>query len=88
MENSKICEYCNSPVIANADNYEIFENMHWLCFHLNFEHSGDRDESCDDPSCPWWHIEIYIEKLKSLGLDPQTVIEDAVKERWRNESHK
>ncbi|WP_051571559.1 hypothetical protein [Ruminiclostridium cellobioparum] len=42
------------PVKKFFDEYEVFEQMHWLCFHLEFEHSNyDPDEPCDDPSCPW-----------------------------------
>lgn len=50
----KICRRCNRPVTVNADYYDIFEQMHWLCFHLEFEHGNhDQDEPCEDPSCPW-----------------------------------
>ncbi|MEH7108215.1 hypothetical protein [Bacillus sp. JJ1764] len=49
-----ICVRCNEPVVVNKENYELFEKMHWLCFHLEFEHTGfDPDEPCEDPSCPW-----------------------------------
>lgn len=51
---SKICRFCGKPVTVNEDYYDVFEGMHWLCFHLNFEHGEyDYDEPCDDPSCPW-----------------------------------
>jgi len=26
--------------------------MHWVCFHFEFEHQGDPDAPCRDPSCP------------------------------------
>jgi hypothetical protein len=39
-------------VERNRSNYETFEKMHWLCFHLEFEHDGDPDIACADPSCP------------------------------------
>lgn len=49
-----ICIRCNEPVVVNKESYELFEEMHWLCFHLEFEHIGfDPDEPCEDPSCPW-----------------------------------
>ncbi|EGG92890.1 hypothetical protein IMCC1989_2280 [gamma proteobacterium IMCC1989] len=67
---------------ANKEQYEVFEKMHWLCFHLEFEHEGDPDKACDDPSCPWWHIEVFKRELESLGKDPKTVIESAINERW------
>jgi hypothetical protein len=32
----------------------VFEQMHWVCFHYEFEHGDDRDpdQACRDPSCP------------------------------------
>ena len=54
--------------------------MHWLCFHLEFEHGEtDADLPCSDvTSCPWWTIRHYEEKLKALGLDPAAVIQEAL----------
>ncbi len=45
----KICVRCQKPVIKYKNNYEIFEKMHWLCFHLEFEHDCEPDEACKDP---------------------------------------
>lgn len=56
--------------------------MHWLCFHLEFEHRGDPDGSCTDPSCPWWQIQVFRETLRALGYDPQEVLGEAIKARW------
>jgi len=78
----KICVRCGRPVTANAANYELFEKMHWLCFHLEFEHEGDPDASCSDPSCPWWHLEVLRQKLTGLGHDSKVVIDQAIKDRW------
>ena len=78
---SKLCKRCGTPVEVNAGSYDVFEQMHWLCFHLEFEHDGDPDQSCGDPSCPWWHIEVFKRKLQEIGIDPGQVIADAVKER-------
>lgn len=48
-----ICIRCKGPVKVNQDRFEVFEKMHWTCFHYEFEHDGfDPDEPCDDPSCP------------------------------------
>ncbi|HWE64268.1 MAG TPA: hypothetical protein VHB98_21360 [Chloroflexota bacterium] len=45
IESYPICVRCKEPVIANRDRYEVFEKMHYLCFHLTFEHNayGDFD---------------------------------------------
>jgi hypothetical protein len=84
MSQSKICKRCNLPVIENADQYEVFESMHWLCFHLEFEHEGDPDVACGDPSCPWWHIAALKRKLVELGFDPEQVLLEATKEKWKH----
>lgn len=77
-----ICVRCNLPVEKNADSYETFERMHWLCFHLEFEHDGDPDRPCKDPSCPWWHIEVLRRKLVELGSDPDIALKEAIGDRW------
>ena len=78
-----VCIRCNLPVEKNAGSYEVFERMHWLCFHLEFEHEGDPDNPCQDPSCPWWQIEVLREKLSELGINPSQAIEEAINKRWR-----
>ena len=80
--NEKNCVRCGRPVEVSRDCYEVFEKMHWLCFHLEFEHDGDPDRKCDDPSCPWWKIEVLSEKLRSLGCDPDEVFSKAIDKRW------
>jgi hypothetical protein len=82
-KNENICVKCNKPVEENKEQYEVFEKMHRLCFHLEFEHEGDPDRPCNDPDCPWWHIEVYKNKLKSMGLEPKEIIEHAIEERWK-----
>lgn len=81
--NNKICVYCNKPVEKYSDDYEVFEKMHWLCFHLVYEHDGDPDKACDDPSCPWFHIEVLRNKLEELGIEPQEVITEAINKKWK-----
>ncbi|HET7233218.1 MAG TPA: hypothetical protein VFJ16_24620 [Longimicrobium sp.] len=53
----------------------MFERMHWLCFHLEFEHHGDPDVACGDPSCTWFQLEVYRRELQALGRDPGEVLE-------------
>jgi hypothetical protein len=62
MTKGQLCVRCGRPVIENAGYYEVFEKMHWLCFHLEFEHKGDPDLACSDPSCPWRQIKVFREK--------------------------
>ena len=51
-----ICVRCKRPVVRNRDQYDVFEKMHWSCFHYEFEHdmmgSDDPDVACPDPACP------------------------------------
>lgn len=50
----KICRRCNQIVTKYKKDYELFEKMHWICFHFEFEHGEfDPDEGGNDPSCPW-----------------------------------
>ena len=51
-DEAQICVRCNRPVVVNRKMYEVFERMHWVCFHFEFEHEGDPDAPCRDPSCP------------------------------------
>jgi hypothetical protein len=47
------CVRCGRPVVAEADRYEIFERMHYVCFHYEFEHDPvDPDEECWAGGCP------------------------------------
>jgi hypothetical protein len=83
VTNPLICVRCGRPVESNADSYEVFEQMHWLCFHLEFEHEGDPDRPCGDPSCPWWHVEVFRHKLGELGVNPDNVLSEAISARWQ-----
>jgi hypothetical protein len=48
-----ICRRCNRPVIIAADRYDTFEQMHYVCFHYEFEHDPfDPDEECSAGGCP------------------------------------
>ena len=55
--NDQICQRCGEPVDLSQDDYEIFERMHFECFHYAFEHDLNKpgiseDEDCGDPVCP------------------------------------
>lgn len=40
------------PVKERKEAIEIFENMHWRCFHMVYEHLTAENVRCSDPSCP------------------------------------
>lgn len=48
-----LCRRCNRPVVRSRETYEVYERMHYVCFHYEFEHDDyDPDAACRDPSCP------------------------------------
>lgn len=46
------CARCGRSVEASKDQYEVFERMHYTCFHYEFEHPGDPDVECFGGGCP------------------------------------
>ncbi len=47
------CKRCGQPVVVSRANYEAMESMHWLCFHLEYEHAEyDVDAPCEQDICP------------------------------------
>ena len=81
---STSCRRCGRPIQGDsALHADIFEGMHRLCFHLEYEHPGDPDLPCEDPGCPIWRAQTLEAKLRSLGVDPDKVIEAAIEERYR-----
>lgn len=47
------CRRCHLPVKVSAGPFEVFERMHYVCFHYEFEHGAfDVDEECTPGGCP------------------------------------
>ena len=65
-------------------NYELFERMHSLCFHLQFEHNADVDAPCSDQSCPWFVIDALRRGLSEAGIDPAVTLMSAIARRAGN----
>jgi choline dehydrogenase-like flavoprotein len=62
--------------VTLLEAHRDFERMHWICFHIVFEHMGaEPHEPCEDPSCPWAVMRAYEEELRRLGRDPGEVLE-------------
>lgn len=80
ISDPNLCRRCGTKIeVDPATSAGIFEGMHWLCFHLEFEHSTDPDLPCDDfAGCPWWTIRYYENRLAQLGVDPKEVIQEGV----------
>jgi hypothetical protein len=69
------CAHCGRPITADPGfSLGVLESMHWLCFHLEFEHPGDPDLPCSDPGCFQRALQVYQAKLRELGVDPGDVI--------------
>lgn len=48
-----VCRRCGRPVRIGRGNYEVFEGMHFVCFHYEFEHDpADPDDDCGVAGCP------------------------------------
>ena len=48
-----VCQRCGRDVQISADQFEVFERMHYVCFHYEFEHGDtDVDQECDAGGCP------------------------------------
>lgn len=82
------CRRCGQPVPENANRYDAFESMHWLCFHLEYEHEGDPDVACGDIACPWFQLEVFRDLLRERGVDPSQAIYDEFERRRGAKTHK
>lgn len=48
-----LCHRCRRPVEISRGQYEVFEHMHYVCFHYEYEHDpADPDEKCSAGGCP------------------------------------
>ena len=77
---NQVCKGCGSPVEDTKENYNMFEQMHWVCFHFAYEHSpNDPDTPCDSRHCPTWQLQILKDYLTSIGENPELIIDKTVK---------
>jgi len=73
------CKRCDREIVENATlALDVFEGMHWLCFHLEYEHDADPDISCGAPSCPWFEIGVLRSSLEERGANPDEVLRAAI----------
>ena len=62
------CVRCGQEVRVNRDSYEIFERMHYVCFHYEFEHGWfDPDEECNAGGCPSFRLDAAPPQLRSTN---------------------
>lgn len=49
---SQVCRACGA-LSTSPDFTAVFERMHYVCFHFEFEHGNvDRDQTCGLAGCP------------------------------------
>lgn len=78
------CRRCGREIVRNAAlAVDVFEGMHWLCFHLEYEHDGDPDVVCGDVSCPWFQIAALRSSLEQRGIDPDSELKLAIERHWQ-----
>ncbi|WP_198949900.1 hypothetical protein [Kineosporia sp. A_224] len=63
------CRRCARPVVAGAADYDLFEQMHYMCFHYEFEHRGDPDVECDAGGCPAAGLGLAPLRVRTEGVD-------------------
>lgn len=67
-----VCRRCGRDV-ANRADYEMFERMHYVCFHYEFEHQVDVDVSCGVGGCPsaaaGTHRDQLVSVIRELAAD-------------------
>jgi hypothetical protein len=62
------CVRCGREVRISRDSYEIFERMHYVCFHYEFEHDPyDPDEECDAGGCPSFKLDAPPRQLRDTA---------------------
>jgi hypothetical protein len=80
-----VCVRCRQRITVDpALSRDALEGMHWLCFHLEYEHDTDPDTRCSDyTGCPWWTIKYLEDRLRALGEDPDGVIEAGMRKEGK-----
>jgi len=76
-----LCKVCGKPVGTIRDDFGEPQDVHITCRHFAFEHVGNPDEPCGDINCPHFLLRTYREKLASLGVDADEVVEEALRKR-------
>lgn len=69
MTQSPECQRCGKPVVASAADYDVFEHMHYVCFHYEFEHPGDPDTECVAGGCPASGVSLPSRLVRTDGVD-------------------
>ncbi len=72
-----LCARCKWPVVIEADRYDVFEQMHYVCFHYEFEHGdADPDEECWAGGCPSAAIRPRPDRRPPIGAHADPTLTD------------
>ena len=69
MSDELVCRRCGKAVVASAADYQVFEQMHYVCFHFEFEHQGDPDVECLAGGCPASGLSLPSRLIRTEGVD-------------------
>jgi hypothetical protein len=55
---NRVCIRCDREVRVSWEQLELFERMHYVCFHYEFEHDPfDPDKECGAGGCPSFRLD-------------------------------
>lgn len=78
-----VCRRCQRPVRVSAELYDVFEQMHYVCFHYEFEHDDfDVDEECRAGGCPSASLSGGRDKV--IAVADELALEAASDAPWPN----
>ncbi|TDD58514.1 hypothetical protein E1263_19075 [Kribbella antibiotica] len=82
-----MCVRYQRSVRVGSKHYEVFERMHYVCFHYEFEHGdADVDEECGAGGCP--SASLTGGRDRVIATAKELAIEAASGAPWRNsEAH-
>jgi len=78
-----VCQRCGRAVRVSADQFEVFERMHYVCFHYEFEHGEtDVDQECGAGGCP--SASLAGDRDRVIATATELASEAASGPPWRN----
>lgn len=85
MMNDPTCVRCDRPVRVSRDQFQVFERMHYVCFHYEFEHDpADPDEECRAGGCP--SASLAGGRVQVIDTAAQLSLDAAQGAPWRNDT--
>jgi hypothetical protein len=84
-----VCRRCGRPVRTSRDYFEVFEGMHYVCFHYEFEHDmadpqTDPDDDCGVSGCPSAPAARHKDRLVAAVRELSADWSDGAPANWHN----